>query len=258
MGQSEFLVTDKILGFSNTGYCIVPTPPFTFVEGLGRQESLIYLTASPAPLSLVPPPAWTKECSRGKYTWYRSVPLIRPPILYTTSSPKRGGGVFSRTQLVSIIRPLKSFATFMTLMFTVTKVQTIASTVRGHHAWSPYIGEKSCHFNSRGHNIHNDFASAVAILKNSNTVGHEPRNISWYFLRLDLTWQILSVLEWVIQKEGWIPIYVFPKKYGRVAARWLVPSASTVTTRSERRSAKLRMCRLDVPWIQKTLTRGAL
>ena len=71
----------------------------------------------------------------------------------------------------------------MTLMFTVTRVQTIASTVRGHHAWSPYIGEKSCHFNSRGHNIHDDFASAVAILKNSNTVGHEPRNISWYFLR---------------------------------------------------------------------------
>ena len=84
---------------------------------------------------------------------YRSVPLIRPPILYTTSSPKRGGGVFSSTQLVSIIiRPSKSFATFtcMTLprfMFTVTKVQTIASTVRGHHAWS--IGDKSCHFNSR-------------------------------------------------------------------------------------------------------------
>ena len=40
---------------------------------------------------------------------YRSVPLIHPPILYTTSSPKRGGGVFSSTQLVSIIRPLKKF-----------------------------------------------------------------------------------------------------------------------------------------------------
>ena len=26
--------------------------------------------------------------------------------------------------------------------------------------------------------------SAVAILKNSNTVGHEPQNISWYFLRM--------------------------------------------------------------------------
>ena len=40
---------------------------------------------------------------------YHSVPLIRPPILYTTSCPKRGGGVFSSTQLVLIIRPLKTF-----------------------------------------------------------------------------------------------------------------------------------------------------
>ena len=32
-----------------------------------------------------------------------------------------------------------------------------------------------------GHNIHNDFA--VAILKNSITVGHVPRDISWYFLQ---------------------------------------------------------------------------
>ena len=29
-------------------YYIVPTPPFTFVEGLGRLESFIYSTASPA------------------------------------------------------------------------------------------------------------------------------------------------------------------------------------------------------------------
>ena len=47
-------------------------------------------------------------------------------------------------------------------MFTVTKVQTIASTVRGHHAWSPYIGEKSCHFNSKAiYNIHDAFAVAI-------------------------------------------------------------------------------------------------
>ena len=39
------------------------------VEGLGRLESLIYLTASPAPLSLVPPPASTTNCSRGKYVY---------------------------------------------------------------------------------------------------------------------------------------------------------------------------------------------
>ena len=55
----------------------------------------------------------------------------------------------------------------------------IESTVRGHHvykaSWSPYIGEElpvQCEVN----NIHNDFA--VAVLKNSNTVGHVPREIS--------------------------------------------------------------------------------
>ena len=67
---------------------------------------------------------------------------------------------------------------------TVTKAQN--STVRGHHvykaSWSPYIGEElpvQCEVN----NIHDDFA--VAVLKNSNTVGHVPREISrvcWYFL----------------------------------------------------------------------------
>ena len=33
-------------------YYIVPTPPFTFVEGLGRLESFIYSPASPAPSHL--------------------------------------------------------------------------------------------------------------------------------------------------------------------------------------------------------------
>ena len=49
----------------------------------------------------------------------------------------------------------------------------IESTVRGHHvykaSWSPYIEEElpvQCEVN----NIHNDFA--VAVFKNSNTVGH--------------------------------------------------------------------------------------
>ena len=43
--------------------------------------------------------------------------------------------------------------------------------------------EKSSQFNARSINIHDDFA--VAVLKNSNTVGHVPREISrvcWYFL----------------------------------------------------------------------------
>ena len=62
----------------------------------------------------------------------------------------------------------------------------IESTVRGHHvykaAWSPYIGEE-LPIQRKVNNIHDDFA--VAVLKNGNTVGHVPREISrvcWYFL----------------------------------------------------------------------------
>ena len=62
----------------------------------------------------------------------------------------------------------------------------IESTVRGHHvykaSWSPYIGEE-LPVQREVKNIHDDFA--VAVLKNSSTVGHVPREISrvcWYFL----------------------------------------------------------------------------
>ena len=62
----------------------------------------------------------------------------------------------------------------------------IESTVRGHYvykaAWSPYIGEE-LPVQREVNNIHDDFA--VAVLKNGNTVGHVPREISrvcWYFL----------------------------------------------------------------------------
>ena len=55
----------------------------------------------------------------------------------------------------------------------------IESTVRGHHvykaAWSPYIGEE-LPVQREVNNIHDDFA--VAVLKNGNTVGHVPREIS--------------------------------------------------------------------------------
>ena len=74
----------------------------------------------------------------------------------------------------------------MPFQITMAKSFRIESTVRGHHvykaSWSPYIGEElpvQCEAN----NIHDDFA--VAVLKNSNTVGHVPREISrvcWYFL----------------------------------------------------------------------------
>ena len=112
---------------------------------------------------------------------YRSVPLIRPPILYTTSSPKRGGGVFSSMQLVSIIRPLKKFCYVYD-----THVHSYKSTNdRQYCSWSSCVvslhRREELPLQLEGHNIHDAFA--VAILKNGNTVGHEPRNISWYFLR---------------------------------------------------------------------------
>ena len=122
---------------------------------------------------------------------YRSVPLIRPPILYTTSSLKWGEGLYSNMQLVSNISPpsksfTRSLHNGMPFQITMATSFMIESTVRGHHvykaSWSPYIGEElpvQCEVN----NIHDDFA--VAVLKNSNTVGHVPREISrvcWYFL----------------------------------------------------------------------------
>ena len=59
----------------------------------------------------------------------------------------------------------------------------IESTVRVYQAaWSPYIGEE-LPVQREVNNIHDDFA--VAVLKNGNTVGHLPREISrvyWYFL----------------------------------------------------------------------------
>jgi len=56
----------------------------------------------------------------------------------------------------------------------------IKSTVRGHHVYkascSPYIGEELLvQREVTLNNIHDNFA--VAVLKNSNTVGHVPRKI---------------------------------------------------------------------------------
>ena len=126
---------------------------------------------------------------------YRSVPLIRPPILYTTSSLKWGEGLYSSMQVVSNISPppppppppppkkkrsfTRSLHNGMPFQITMATSFRIESTVRGHHvykaSWSPYIGEElpvQCEVN----NIHDDFA--VAVLKNSNTVGYVPREIS--------------------------------------------------------------------------------
>ena len=83
---------------------------------------------------------------------YRSVPLIRPPILYTTSSPKRGGGVFSSTQLVSIIRPLKKFR----YVYDTAKVRVHSyrsTNDRQYCSWSSCVvslhRREELHFNSR-------------------------------------------------------------------------------------------------------------
>ena len=132
---------------------------------------------------------------------YRSVPLMHPPILYTTSSLKWRGCLYSNMQLVSSISPpspkVYASATYTSKVHVYTRTQLqkhctqnswyrIESTVHGHHvyksSWSPYIREElpvQCEVN----NIHDDFA--VAVLKNSTTVGHVPQEISrvcWYFL----------------------------------------------------------------------------
>ena len=53
---------------------------------------------------------------------------------------------------------------------------------RQYCSWSScVVSREELPLQLEGHNIHDAFT--VAILKNSNTVGHEPRNISWYFLR---------------------------------------------------------------------------
>ena len=125
---------------------------------------------------------------------YRSVPLISPPILYTTSRLKWGGGLYSRMQLVSIISPPpppppppKRF--YASAMYAIRTLPTnYGDDFQDREycsrtaAWSPYIGEE-LPVQREVNNIHDDFA--VAVLKNGNTVGHVPREISrvcWYFL----------------------------------------------------------------------------
>jgi len=75
-------------------------------------------------------------------------------------------------QLASTIRPLEKFLlrtqTIMTLPKFMFTLKTIASTVCDHAV--VFL-----------HQREDDFA--VAILKNSNTAGHLPRDISWYFLQ---------------------------------------------------------------------------
>ena len=111
---------------------------------------------------------------------YRSVPLICPPILYTTSSLKWGEGLYSNMQLVSNISPPPPPKVLRDRYVHFQSSCLCKNTVTKAHRY--YIGEElpiQCEVN----NIHDDFA--VAVLKNSNTVGHVPREISrvcCYFL----------------------------------------------------------------------------
>ena len=66
---------------------------------------------------------------------YRSVPLIGPPILYTTSSPKWGGGVLSRMQLASTIRPLENFC-YVHNYYDTAKVHVHSTNDRQYCLWS--------------------------------------------------------------------------------------------------------------------------
>ena len=101
-----------------------------------------------------------------------------------------GGLIFEDAISLDYKPPPKRF--YASAMYAIRTLPTMAttfrieSTVRGHHvykaAWSPYIGEE-LPVQREVNNIHDDFA--VAVLKNGNTVGHVPREISrvcWYFL----------------------------------------------------------------------------
>ena len=102
--------------------------------------------------------------------------------MYTTSSLKWGEGLYSNMQLVSNISPppppKKKVLRDRYVHFQSSCLHK--NTVTKAHRY--YIGEElpvQCEVN----NIHDNFA--VAVLKNSNTVRHVPREISrvcWYFL----------------------------------------------------------------------------
>ena len=114
---------------------------------------------------------------------YRSVPLIRPPPQFVHYiQPKVGGGLIFEYAISLEYKPppppKKKVLRDHYVHFQSSCLHKNAVT-KAHRY---YIGEElpvQCEVN----NIHDDFA--VAVLKNSNTVGHVPREISrvcWYFL----------------------------------------------------------------------------
>ena len=144
---------------------------------------------------------------RGYIYIYRSVPLIRPPILYTTSSLKWVEGLYSNMQLVSNISPPpppppppKKKKKFYAIATYTSKVHVYIRTQLQKHKTVLFVditftklrglptSEKSCQFNARSITFTvADFA--VAVLKNSNTVGHVPREISSLLVLPAQEWQ---------------------------------------------------------------------
>ena len=130
---------------------------------------------------------------------YRSVPLIRPPILYTTSRLKWGGGLIFEDAISLDYKPppppKKDFTQVLCTQlghFQLTMATTfrIESTVHRHHvykaAWSPYIGEE-LPVQREVNNIHDDFA--VAVLKNGNTQSCTTGNLQSLLVFLAQEWQ---------------------------------------------------------------------
>ena len=142
--------------------------------------------------------SWIVHTCAYTYT-NRSVPLIRPLFVhYMYIQPKEGRGrIFEYAISLEYTPPQK-----LLLCLWHCQGHSYKSTNdRQYCLWSSCTvslhRREELPLQLEGHNIHDAFA--VAIVKSSNTtVGHEPPGISC----------------------------------GRVAARWLVPSASTVTTRS--------------------------
>ena len=86
-------------------------------------------------------------CVETRDCIYRSVPLIRPPILYTTSSLKWGEGLYSNMQLVSNISPPPPPPKFYATATYISKVHVYIRTQLEKHIGT--TSEKSCQFNAR-------------------------------------------------------------------------------------------------------------
>ena len=123
---------------------------------------------------------------------YCSVLLIPPPpppppppnpyFAYYIQSKEGKGAYFDYAIILDYTPPQKFRYVYDTAKVHVHSYKS--TNDRQYCSWSLCVvslhRREELHFQLEGRNIHDDFA--VAILKNSNTVSHEPWNISWYFL----------------------------------------------------------------------------